>query len=293
MNESKIKQIVYETVDEKLNDFFDKFKSKKDKNYQDFLTTQGRRDTPDEQEFKRNYWQTVMNNRKQDFISKHKDMPSIQFKNRHGYTKIFSDGYMCACLEDGTIDYDNGVGFIGYGLSVDNCPVDESDCIKCANFAKKYISRDIIDEFMKKHKPRYMLNPELYYEPSFYSLKKKEEYNRKFSPKKTVNEEHIKKIVSESVKKALHEGIFGNRAQNNNNGTIHTLASALSTVCTDLGEIYRLLSQNNINGAKQKCQQAYKQAKGQLNNTAMDGNRVTQDYGAQNQNYAPYARQQN
>lgn len=110
----------------------------------------------------------------------------------------------------------------------------------------------------------------------------------------TLNEERIRKIVSESVKKVLHEGIFGNRAQsNNNNGTIHTLASALSTVCTDLGEIYRLLSQNNVNGAKQKCQQAYKEAKGQLNNTAMDGNMVTQDYGAQDQKYAPYARQQN
>lgn len=105
-----------------------------------------------------------------------------------------------------------------------------------------------------------------------------------------INEEQIRRIVSESVKKVLNEGIFGNRSQNNNNGTIHTLASALSTVCTDLGEIYRLLSQNNINGAKQKCQQTYKEAKGQLNNTAMDGNMVTQDYGAQNQNYAPYAR---
>jgi hypothetical protein len=207
MNENKIKQIVYEAVDEKLSDFFDKFKSKKTKNYEDFLTTQ-RRDTPEEKEFKRNYWETVMNNRKQEFIYRNENLPSIQFKNRHGYTKIFSDGYMCACLEDGTLDCDKGYGFIGQGLTVDNCPVDERDCVKCANFARKYITPNDFDEFRKKRNPRYLLNYKSIYEPSFYSLKKKEEYNKKFSPKKTVNEEHIRRIVSESLKKVLNKGIF-------------------------------------------------------------------------------------
>lgn len=94
-----------------------------------------------------------------------------------------------------------------------------------------------------------------------------------------INENQLNKIVSETIHSIIKEGY--KKDFQTYYSTTHTLSYAIACACHAFGEINKLISQGNTEGAMKKCRDAYREVKGLMNDTSDDGNMVTGQYGAQ------------